>query len=179
MNHTLSSRNQNRTTMMRNLFAFTLALSLASMQGHANEGLFTTQNLTPETALKAALAALKKCREEGYQVTVVVTDRAGLTQVMLRDRYAGAHTPDAARRKAWTAASFREGTSALIEVTAAGTPLSGIRHIDEVVMLGGGLVIDAGGSTVGAIGVSGAPGGDLDDLCAEAGIEAIEEDILF
>ncbi len=144
-----------------------------------SEALFITKNLTTETALKAALAALEKCRSEGFQVAVVVTDRNGLPQVMLRDRFGGAHTHETARRKAWTAASFRISTTELAEATAVGTPQSGIRHLEDVIMVGGGLLIDAGGTAVGAIGVSGAPGGDMDDLCAEAGIEAIEEDILF
>lgn len=157
-----------------------IIFAMLPIQVQADEAaLFSTQNLMPKTALKAALAALGKCRDEGYQVAVVVTDRNGLPQVMLRDRYAGAHTPETARRKAWTAASFRVGTSELVSVTAAGQPQSGIRHVEGAIMIGGGLLIDAGGSTVGAIGVSGAPGGELDDLCAQAGIEAIEEDILF
>ena len=143
------------------------------------EALFTTKSLTPETALKAATAALDKCRTEGYQVAIAVVDRMGNMQVMIRDRYAGAHTPDTARRKAWTATSFRTNTSDLLDVTAPGQPQSGVRHVTDALMLGGGVLIDAGGSLVGAIGVSGAPGGELDDLCAEAGIAAIEEEISF
>ena len=157
-----------------------LAVAVLSLQVQADDpSLFSTQNLTPKTALKAALAALDKCRDEGYQVAVVVTDRNGLPQVMIRDRYAGTHTPETARRKAWTATSFRIDTSELVSVTAAGQPQSGIRHVEDAIMLGGGLLIDAGGSTVGAIGVSGAPSGELDDLCGQAGIDEIEEDILF
>ena len=160
-----------------------IALGLFATSGYADEtesaAMFTTQNLTTETALKAALAALEKCRAEGFQVAVVITDRNGLPQVMLRDRFGGAHTHETARRKAWTAASFRVNTTELAEVTAAGNPQSGIRHLEDAIMVGGGMLIDAGGTTVGAIGVSGAPGGDMDDLCAIAGIEAIEEDILF
>ena len=156
-----------------------LLVSAVHADDSDNPALYITKNLTTETALKAALAALEKCREEGFQVAVVVTDRNGLPQVMLRDRYGGAHTHETARRKAWTAASFRESTTVLAEVTASGTALSGIRHVDDAIMLGGGLLIDAGGTTVGAIGVSGAPGGDMDDLCAQAGIDAIEDDILF
>ncbi len=160
--------------------ALTTALLIAGSPVKADEpALFTTENLTPDTALKAALAALEKCRDEGFQVAVVVTDRMGIPQVMIRDRYAGAHTPETARRKAWTATSFRANTSDLVEVTAAGQAQAGVRYIEDAIMLGGGMLIDAGGSTVGAIGVSGAPGGELDDLCAEAGIAAIEEDILF
>ncbi len=159
------------------------ALAMLAMPSHADDSdsaaLFTTSNLTTETALKAALAALEKCREEGFQAAVVITDRNGLPQIMLRDRFAGAHTHETARRKAWTAASFRENTTELAQATADGTTMSGIRHVDDAIMIGGGMLIDAGGTTVGAIGVSGAPGGDMDDLCAEAGIEAIEDDILF
>lgn len=143
------------------------------------EALFTTKSMTPETALKAATAALDKCRAEGYQVAIAVVDRMGNMQVMIRDRYAGAHTPDTARRKAWTATSFRTNTSELLDITAPGQPQSGVRHVTDALMLGGGVLIDAGGSLVGAIGVSGAPGGELDDLCAEAGIAAIEEEISF
>lgn len=144
--------------------------------GHA---LFTTQSLTPEAALKAATAALEKCRADGYQVAVAVVDRMGNMQVMVRDRFAGAHTPDTARRKAWTATSFRTNTTDLLDMTAPGQPQSGVRQITGALMLGGGVMIEAAGSMVGAIGVSGAPGGELDDICAEAGIAAIEDDIAF
>ena len=166
--------------VMKSLRIPAIVFAMLSLQVQAEEpALFSTQNLTPKTALKAALAALDKCRDEGYQVAVVVTDRNGLSQVMIRDRYAGVHTHETARRKAWTATSFRVNTSELVSVTAAGQPQSGIRHVEGAIMLGGGMLIDAGGSTVGAIGVSGAPGGELDDLCAQAGIDAIEDDILF
>ena len=84
------------------------------------------------------------------------------------------------RSKAWTAASFRtEHYRIWCELTQAGQPQSGVRHVPGALMIGGGLTIEAAGSLVGAIGVSGAPGGELDDLCAAAGIEAIEDDIAF
>jgi uncharacterized protein GlcG (DUF336 family) len=67
----------------------------------------------------------------------------------------------------------------VLEITAPGQPQAGVRQVTDALMLGGGMVIDAGGSLVGAIGVSGAPGGELDDLCAAAGIAAIEDDIAF
>ena len=143
------------------------------------EAMFTTRSLTPDTALEAARAALENCRESGYQVAVAVVDRMGVLQVLIRDRFAGAHTPETARRKAWTATSFRTNTSDMLELTAAGNAQAGIRHLDNVAIIGGGVMIEAAGSLVGAIGVSGAPGGDLDDVCALAGIEAIEDAILF
>jgi len=135
--------------------------------------------LTPETALKAALAAQKKCRDAGYQATVAVVDRMGVTQVLLRDRYAGPHTVDMARAKAWTAVSFRTNTTELAAATQAGRPASGIRDLPGVAAVGGGLMIEAGGSLLGAIGVSGAPGGKEDDACAAAGIAAIRDELEF
>ena len=140
-------------------------------------GTHSIKLLTPETALKAAQAALKKCRDGGFQVTVAVVDRMGIAQVLLRDRYAGPHTVDMARAKAYTAVSFRTDTTALAEATQAGRPQSGIRHRPEVAAVGGGLMIEAGGALLGAIGVSGAPGGKEDDACAVAGIAAIRDDI--
>lgn len=133
--------------------------------------------LTPEAAQKAANAALAACRQAGYQVAVAVVDRFGITQVMVRDRFAGAHTPGVATDKAWTAASFRTDTTELSRLTQAGQPQSGLRHVPRVAAFGGGLMIQAGGSLIGAIGVSGAPGGDADDACARAGIAAIRDEL--
>ncbi|MDX2219630.1 MAG: heme-binding protein [Burkholderiales bacterium] len=140
---------------------------------------FTTRSLTPETALKAAQAALAHCRKEGFQAAVAVVDRAGVPQVMLRDRLAGAHTPETAIAKGWTAVSFRTNTTALAEETQAGKSMSGIRHLPRVAMIGGGMLIEAGGTTLGGIGVSGGPGAAADDACAKAGIKAIADDIEF
>jgi uncharacterized protein GlcG (DUF336 family) len=141
------------------------------------QGTFAVRLLTPETALKAAQAALAKCRASGYQVTVAVVDRMGVLQVLLRDRFAGPHTTDMASAKAYTAASFRTNTTELAEATQPGRPQSGVRGRPGVAAVGGGVKIEAGGSLLGAIGVSGAPGGREDDACAEAGIAAIREDI--
>jgi uncharacterized protein GlcG (DUF336 family) len=143
----------------------------------AAQATLTVRILTPDTALKAAQAALKKCRDSGYQVAVAVVDRMGVVQVMLRDRFAGPHTPDMASAKAYTAVSFRTNTNELAEATQPGRPQSGIRNRPGVAAVGGGMMIEAGGSLLGGIGVSGAPGGREDDLCAVAGIEAIREDI--
>lgn len=144
-----------------------------------NHALFSSPSLTPEIALKAVSAALKKCRDDGYQVAVAVVDRAGVTQALLRDRYAGAHTIETARRKAWTAASFRTDTSGIVEFVTENPQQAGILQIGEAMVVGGGRVIEAGGALVGAIGVSGAPNGDIDDTCAAAGVAAIEFDIQF
>lgn len=162
--------------MKRALICLLFALSPLAASA---QGTHSIKLLTPDTALKAAQAALKKCRDSGFQVAVAVVDRMGVPQVMLRDRYAGAHTPRTARAKAYTAVSFRTNTTELAEATQAGRPSSGVRDVPGVVALGGGLMIDAGGSLLGAIGVSGAPGGKEDDACAAAGIAAIRDDIEF
>jgi len=150
---------------------------LCAFSVSAADGTFSVKILTPETALKAAQAALKNCRERGFQAAVAVVDRMGVVQVLLRDRFAGPHTPDMASAKAYTAVSFRTNTTALAEASQPGRPASGIRHRPGVAAVGGGLMIEAGGSLLGAIGVSGAPGAREDDACAAAGIAAIREDI--
>ena len=146
----------------------------AATTAHAQDATFSVRLLTPDTALKAAQAALARCRANGFQVAVAVVDRMGVPQVMLRDRFAGPHTPDTAVGKAWTAVSFRTNTTEFATATASG-PQAAIRNRPGVVAVGGGLMIEGGGAMLGAIGVSGAPGGKEDDVCAAAGIAAIKD----
>jgi uncharacterized protein GlcG (DUF336 family) len=129
--------------------------------------------LAPHVALEMAKAALERCRGDGYQVAVAVVDRMGVVQVVLRDRYAGPHTPDTATRLAYTAVSFRENTLALAENTKPSSPQSGARHIDRVMMIGGGIPVTAAGSIVAGIGISGAPDGEANHACAAAGVTAV------
>lgn len=152
---------------------------LAAPSARAQDGLFALRSMTPETALTAARAAMEFCRQQGYQVGVAVVDRAGLLQVFLRDRLAGPHTVDIATRKAWTAASFRLSTSALAAQTQAGNVMSGLRADARVMAIGGGLPMEGGGTTLGGIGVSGAPGGEADEACARAGIRAVSDTLEF
>jgi uncharacterized protein GlcG (DUF336 family) len=157
--------------------ALVTAMGTFSPPAWTAEATFASRSLTIETALKAAQTALEHCRKAGYQVGVAVTDRSGVLQVYLRDRFAGAHTVEVAARKAWTAASFRMTTTSLAAETQAGKSMSGIRGAPNVMAIGGGLPIEAAGAVVAAIGVSGAPGGEADDACAKAGIDAILMDI--
>jgi uncharacterized protein GlcG (DUF336 family) len=99
--------------------------------------------------------------------------------VVLRDRFAGPHTVSTASGKAWTAATFRTNTSELNAVSQPGMMQAGIRYLPGVVVIGGGVTVEAGGSLLGAIGVSGAPGGDADEACARAGIEAVRDKLEF
>lgn len=140
---------------------------------------YTVRLMTPETALKAAQAALAACRAQNLQVAVAVVDRAGLLQVLLRDRFAGPHTVDMALNKAWTAVSFRTATTELGAQTQPGRPMSGIRDLPRVIAAGGGMPVEAGGSLWGAVGVSGGPNGEADDRCAKAGIDAVADELSF
>ena len=155
--------------------ALAAVLAVVTAGAGAQQATFNVRAMTPETALAAARGALEHCRAQGYQVAVAVVDRAGLVQALLRDRYAGAHTLDAATDKAWTAASFKIATTALAAETQAGKPMSGLRALPRVLAAGGGLPIESARTLVGAIGVSGAPGGDADDACAKAGIAKIAD----
>jgi uncharacterized protein GlcG (DUF336 family) len=163
----------------RRVIGIFLAIGMQAGGAAAQDATFAVKMMTLETAITAAQAALKKCRAGGYQVAVAVVDRSGVTQVLLRDRFAGPHTPDMAVSKAWTAVTFRTDTTDLARESQAGRPMSGIRQRPGVAAVGGGLTIEGGGSLLGGIGVSGAPGGDRDDECAKAGIAAIEASINF
>ena len=160
---------------MKLLFAALLLAAAPALR--AADATFSVKLLTPESALKAALAAQKSCRDRGYQVAVAVVDRMGVAQVLLRDRFAGPHTVDMALAKAYTAASFRTDTGELAQATQPGSPQSGIRHRPGIAAVGGGLTIEAGGSLAGALGVSGAPGGAEDEACAKAGLAAIRDEL--
>ncbi len=145
---------------------------VGSGQVRAQESLVNYKSLSPAMALELAQAALANCQQRGFQVAVAVVDRSGVVQVVLRDRYAGPHTPATASGKAWTAATFHSSTSNLFAISQPGMMQAGIRNLP-------GAVIESGGSLVGAIGVSGAPGGDADEACAKAGIEAIQSKLDF
>lgn len=156
-----------------------IVAAFAVTSAQAQDATVTYKSLSPELALDLARATLADCQKKGFQVAVSVTDRFGNPLVMLRDRFAGAHTPTTAQGKAWTAASFRTNSLDLMNVTQPGSPQSAIRGLPNVVAIGGGVMVEAGGAMVGAVGVSGAPGGDADDACAKAGIGAIKDKLDF
>jgi len=165
-----------RYSITATMFVFALA---ATAPSNAQDALVIHKTLSPEVALDLARATLADCQKRGFQVAVTVTDRFGITQVLLRDRFAGAHTIATATGKAWTAASFRTNTIDLVTATAGNSPQAGIRNLPGVVIVGGGVLVEAGGAIVGAVGVSGAPGGDADHACAKAGIDAIRDKLDF
>ncbi len=147
------------------LFIFALLTPLSLFA--ADDLLTTFKALKPEVALELAQTTMKACREAGYQVSVAVVNRFGITHVMLRDQVAGSHTLDAARRKAWTAASYKADTRSIGEATRPGGGQSGARFVTDTIMVGGGVPLYAEGTVIGAVGVSGSPSADEDQKCAE------------
>lgn len=156
------------------LCSLLLLASISAGPAMAQEALVPANTLSPEVALEVAQTSLASCRAQGYQVAVAVVERMGVPQVMLRDRFAGPHTPDTAQRMAWTAVSFRTDTLELANASRADSSQWAARMIDNALMLGGGVPVQAGGFTVAAVGVSGAPSGEANDRCARAGVEAVK-----
>ena len=155
------------------------AFALLPVSAGAQEATVSYKSLGLDLALEMARATLADCQKRGFQVAVAVVDRFGNPQVLLRDRFAGPHTPPTATGKAWTAATFRSSTTELNAISQPGMTQAGLRNLPNVVILGGGVVVEAGGSVLGAIGVSGAPGGDADEACAKAGIASIQDKLDF
>lgn len=128
--------------------------------------------LTLNSALKIAKTALLTCQHKGISVAVTLLDRGGNVQVILRDTLASDLTLAISRDKAYTALSFNTPTADLGE--RAKSPLG---RMPRMAMFAGGLPIHAGGTLVGAIGVSGAPSGDTDAICAKAGVDSLQTDL--
>jgi uncharacterized protein GlcG (DUF336 family) len=165
--------------LVRNVLAAATLFTLLARSAVAAEPIVTYKSLSPELALELARASLADCSKRGFQIAVAVVDRFGVTQVMLRDRFAGPHTVSTAQGKAWTAVSFRTSTSELNAISQPGMMQAGIRNLPGAVIIGGGLTVEAGGSLLGGVGVSGAPGGDADEACAKAGIDAVRDKLDF
>jgi uncharacterized protein GlcG (DUF336 family) len=150
------------------------ALSAGAQTAVKQPVLVSIKRMSLDTALKAAQGAIEACRKEGVQVAVTVIDRGGAAQVVLRDVLASDLTLKVSQAKAYAAMSFVTPTSQLGERFA--------RPFDPPAVGGlvtgaGGVPIQAGGELVGAIGVAGAPSGQIDERCARAGFEAIVEDL--
>jgi uncharacterized protein GlcG (DUF336 family) len=166
--------------MKRIVLAAAAALCLAGVSpAGAAEGVITYKSLNPDTALDLARAALQQCRKDGYQVTVVVVDRFGQTLVLLRDRFAGMVTETVATRKALTALNFSRDTSEVQKMFKSGELGPEYNRLPNILPVSGGLVIQAGGSTLGAVGVSGGPPGNADETCAKAGLAAVQDKLEF
>ena len=130
------------------------------------------QRITMETAQTIAKATIDACRKQGISAGVTVVDRNGIAQAVLRDTLAPPITLPVSQKKAYTAANFNAATSTL--ESRAQTALG---NMPEMMMGAGGLPIQAGGSMLGGVGVSGAPSGETDEACAQAGLDAVIDDL--
>jgi uncharacterized protein GlcG (DUF336 family) len=129
-----------------------------------------------DLALQAATAALEECEDQGYRVAVTVVDQAGVEKVVLKGDRAGPHTLGSSFKKAFTAASLGSVTAGLVDRVTKDPTLEGLASMDErILLLGGGLPIRVNDEIVGGIGVGGAPSGLIDETCAQAGLDSLEE----
>jgi uncharacterized protein GlcG (DUF336 family) len=162
---------------MSTMFKIPVAIAFGALLGsgaHA-QGLVTEKNISLAMAQTIANAAMAKCKEMGYRVSVTVVDRAGLPIVMLRGDGAGLHTPEGSDRKAYTARTFRQPSADFVKRMLADPASTGSKEYTRVLALGGGLPITVGEDVVGAVGVSGSPG--KDDDCSKAGIDKVADQL--
>jgi len=132
-------------------------------------------NISSEDALVAYEAAIAECRKSNSNdITVVVVDRAGKEALMARSDGAALHNLDLARRKAYTARTFRTSTTQWRDRSSGAQAAAGQRYLTDVIPLGGGMPIMIGQDAIGGIGVSGSNGGQPgDEACAKAGADAV------
>jgi uncharacterized protein GlcG (DUF336 family) len=147
----------------------------ASAPPPARAGLVTERSVSATLAIEAATAAVEACAGRGWRAAAAVVDRAGQPKALVRGDGAAPHTIDSARAKAYTAATLRNNTTAVQEMVRTNPGASQLPAIPGLLILGGGIPLRVGDEVVGAIGVGGAPGGHLDDQCAEAGIARIRD----
>ncbi len=141
------------------------------------QAIFTERNISVEAAFRISQAAIAACKANGYDISVVVVDRNGLVRLAVRADSASPHNFELARRKAYTARTFRRTSASWAKRMVDEPELSGQKNLAEVIPLGGGVPIDAGKDTIGAVGVSGSPGQDKDEACAAAGVAAIASEL--
>jgi uncharacterized protein GlcG (DUF336 family) len=163
----------------RQKFYAVTVLLLSQLTGHfaVAADVIDVKLMTLELARDIAQGAIDACRKDGYQVSVVVTDRSGRTQVVMRDVFANQYMTQLALGKA-NAVILSNTSSGELRKNRADIA-DELNLLDDLLVLDGGLPIQVAGSLIGAVGVSGAPGGDKDAACAQHGIDAVQERLDF
>ncbi len=132
------------------------------------------KNVSMAMAQAIIAGTVEQCTKDGYKVSVVIVDKAGQVAASLRGDGTNPHTMEFARMKAFT--SRTRGQTSLEFMQASSTPEGALlRQIPGTVAIGGGVPIKAGAETIGGVGVSGAPGGEKDEVCAKAGIARVAD----
>ena len=139
----------------------------------AQAQILTERNISLQLALSIANAAMAACKADGYDVTAAVVDRAGDLKVLLRADTANPHNADLARRKAYTSRTFKVPSMDVAKRTNGPTDLSGQRFLVDIIPLGGGVPINVGNDTIGALGISGSPTQEADEKCANAALQSV------
>ena len=148
----------------------TLVAAAASAQAVRSE-----KNMSLDLANQIASATVAACTANGHAVTATVVDRAGTVRAMQRADDAGPHTVAAAQQKAFTSASAKNNTLAMMEGAQKNPAAANLVYLPGFLLLGGGVPVKVGNEVIGAVGVGGAPGGQLDEQCAIAGIDKVKE----
>lgn len=138
---------------------------------------FSIKNIGLDLAQDIAAAAVDECRKQGYQVSVVVVGRNGLVRVAMRDDLAPRFTLQISEEKANLA--VMAGTSSGDFRNRRDDIRAEMNHLDDIIVMEGALEIIAGGARLGAIGVSGAPGGDIDEACAQKALDKYADRLEF
>jgi uncharacterized protein GlcG (DUF336 family) len=135
----------------------------------------TFKVLPAALAVEAAQAAMAACKAQGYTISVAVVNRTGDLKLLLVGDGAGALTPSLSRRKAYTAAMRRVPSGEIAKQVAVPGAFNPTLYDRQLVAVGGGVPIKVGDEIIGGIGVGGAPGGDKDEACANAGLAKISD----
>ena len=154
---------------MKSLIAFAAFCLPAAAHAQAPQ---MEKNVSMGAAQAIIAGAVEECAKASFRVSVVVVDKAGQLAAALRGDGTGPHTVEFARMKAYTARTRNQTSLDFAAATATGDAAA-LRQIPGVIAIGGGVPIKAGTETIGAVGVSGAPGGDKDEACAKAGIARV------
>ena len=152
-----------------------LSSSLAQRALAQASATLTQHNISLNMALELAQGALATCKRDGFDVSVVVIDRAGQLVVVLKSESAGLHNVELARRKAYTARTFRKTSLEWSQSLVAHPELAGQKGLADVIALGGGVPIMLGEEPIGAIGVSGTTSQEADEACAKAAVTGISK----
>jgi len=155
---------------------FGIALSSVVMSVHA-EDVLTTKTIGMELARDIASAAVIECRNQGYQVTAVVVDRNGNVKAVLRDDLASRFSIQIAEEKANSVVMSGINSGTFRDSRPDIRPE--LNHVRGLIMMQGGLPIISAGSRIGAVGVSGAPGGEKDEVCAQHALDTVTERLEF
>jgi uncharacterized protein GlcG (DUF336 family) len=132
------------------------------------------KNVSMALSMAIMQGALDQCTKDGYKVSVAIVDKSGNLAASVRGDGTGPHTMEFARMKAYTART-RNQTSLATQKQMEDPAFAFLRQIPNVVGVGGGVPIRAGNEVIGGVGVSGAPGGEKDEVCANAGLAKVAD----